>query len=183
MVGVFRVRIDVESHRRAEPQLGSTHESGDLLVGAGGGDGLQCHLRGTQARTLDGFGVEIRAIEVVELLPVAAGGAALGERVENVAHLLQGALAQHGKTAPRGTVRWDLRRIEPVTVRIAGEVIARLDARIAARKIETKAADLGITRGGNRGGRAGGNRGGRARAGGRLHAEAECEYATAEQRH
>src|SRR4029077_6131472 len=118
------------------------------------GDGSQHRLRGAQARTLDGFGVEVRVIEVVELLPVAARGAVLGERVEDVAQLLQRALAQQGKTAPGGAVRWNLCGVEPATVGMAREVIAGLHARISAGEIETKGADLRMVGGASRGRRA-----------------------------
>src|SRR5882757_6994319 len=146
MAGILVVREHAELDRRCEPQLGTAHEARDVLPAAGGGDLIQHWPRGRQPALLDRVAVEISAVEVAELAGVAARGGLRRQGLQNLAHLLQRALAQQRERTPAGPIRRDLRGVVPVAVAITLEVIAGLHAGITARQIEPEGTDLRVVR-------------------------------------
>ena len=171
-VGILLVEVDPDAQRRLEREVRAAHEPRQLLVGAGVADGVECRLRGGEAEALDRFRIQVAAVIVADLLPVACGRRAVGERLDDRAHLIVRALAELVEGAPAGAIGWNLMGVEPVPVGVTVEVIARLHAAVTGRKVQSPGGDL-------RGGR--GRRWRRRRARRRLRAAHRSQHRDAEE--
>ena len=147
VVGVLLVGVDAQIDRTLQAQIGSLEERGDLLVGPGAADLGKPRLRRRQAEPVDAVRIKIGAIEIVKLLPVAAGRSVCRQAIQDFVQLRRRLFAQHRERAPGGPVRRDFRARLPVAVRVAVEIIPGLHALIAAPEIQPEVADLRVPRG------------------------------------
>ena len=142
VVRILLIRGHAEAQRRAQAEVGAAHERRHVRVAPGGGDGVEPGLRGCEAEALDGRGVEVAAVVVADLLRDAAGRGAGRQCLDDGAHLLVRALAELLERAPARVVGRDLLAVEPVPFRVAIEVIAGLDGRVARAEVEAPRRDL-----------------------------------------
>ena len=144
MVGIFLVRGDGNAHGQAKTQVRAAHEPRQILVGMRGGDRIQPRLRRRQPRALDGRAVQVGAIVVTDLLRAAAVRRLRGQRLDDPAHLLLGALVELVKGTPAGAVGWNLMGVDPQAVGIAVEIVSGPHAGVAGGEIQAPRADLRV---------------------------------------
>jgi hypothetical protein len=109
-----------------------------------GGDRIQPRLRRRQPGAVDGRGVQVGAIVVTDLLRAAAIRRLRGQRLDDPAHLLPGALVELVKGTPAGTVGWNLMGVDPQAVGIAVEIVSGPHAGVAGGEIQAPRADLRV---------------------------------------
>src|ERR1700683_3413966 len=99
---------------------------------------------GRHPEPVDGRGVEIGLVVVVEFLCVAARRGILRQAFQDLADLLEGALLQLIERAPASAVSRNFVTRKPMTIGILIEVIAGLRRRIARGQIDAPRGDLSV---------------------------------------
>src|SRR5262249_46265481 len=128
------------ANRRFQCHLRAPDESRNVLMRARGVDGIQRRTGGLETQALDGLCIQIRAIEVADLLRRAAGRRLLGQELNEVLHALLRLLFELRERIPEGAVLRNLVSALPVAVGVKVKIISGLDGEISMREIEPPGA-------------------------------------------
>ena len=182
-IGILAIGSDVEAERRITAvDCGAPEgvDQGRFRVDCG--DPVQHRTQWRDAGGIAGGTIHVAAVEVADLLRIAAGGkiGALAQALDQTAHLFVCLIAQRIETAVGRLVGLELVAGYPVAAGIAVEVIPRSHRRITGAQVDAETAHLrtpgGCCRGGIRGHRSGrgkGQRKGEAKSGQtQLHGQA-----------
>src|SRR6266853_1009058 len=140
-IRVLGIRTDPYSDGRFQVEVRSAHEDRDVLVRMRRGDGVKCRLCRLQSRRIDDAFIQVSTVVVADFLLDAARGRVSWQALNQFAHTLVGFLGKLVKGAPPGTIRRNLLRIQPTTIRVAVEIVSRLDGLVLRREIEAKRAE------------------------------------------
>jgi len=150
-VGVFRVRLDTVARDAAGGEGGIAHQCGDVARRLRCRDAVEIGLRGREAARFDPRCVGEGVVEIANLLLFGAQARRIArfQPGHQLLHPLLGEDTKLLERADRRAIRRDRRALEPVTVGVFEEVVARLDAAVHAREVEAPGRDSRLRRGGN----------------------------------